>query len=279
MAISLKLLVQIAQDALDQAEQAADTIRLSLNTAEKFTEALQCARAGRRPIAEKSLLSDRPEYGTLTNGWGAKAYGALLSFDLRKSSLLATQVSPRNMYLIMHTYMTTCMAVLKQAEGAIVGLRGDGAIAAFGLIYQGAEEKSVTGEQAEHAVREACKCGDAIVKAVQLVVNPLLAKKELRRGRNMVGVGEGALRVGVGIDVGDIVATRIGFEEVNELTIYGVPINHCCKRSFGNDMVILTKNAKDMFPKSDTGKTRLNPYPDIPDAYILRYPPDYKTVA
>jgi hypothetical protein len=168
--------------------------------------------------------------------------------------------------------------VIGELEGVVVGLRGDGALASFGLVDTSSGRPPVSSKKAEHAVREACRCGDAIVKTVQKAVNPVLAKAKIALGKEILGVGKGRLQVGVGIDVGDIVATRIGLGRANELTAYGVPVNHCCKRSFGNDMVILTRQAKNMFPKSKRGRTKFSPYPEVQDAFILRYPDDVHTV-
>jgi hypothetical protein len=86
------------------------------------------------------------------------------------------------------------------------------------------------------------------------------------------------LQLGVGIDVGNIVATNIGLGVASELTAYGDCVNKCCKRSCGNNIVILTQEAKRMFPKSEGGRTKFRPYKGEPDAFILRYPSTYKTL-
>ncbi len=127
----------------------------------------------------------------------------------------------------------------------------------------------VKGEQAKAAVEKACDAGDAMVKAIDAVVN--LA---LREG----GVEDG-LQIGVGIDIGDIVATNIGLGKAHELTAYGSCVNNCCKRSFGNNAVILTHDAMRMFPSEPGGRTRFQRYPGVDDAYVLHYPDDYQTLA
>jgi class 3 adenylate cyclase len=185
-------------------------------------------------------------------------------------SQLAVKIGPRNMYIAMHTYLPTMLRIVEEFKGIVVGLRGDGAIACFGLVQAGDDQPRVTSEQAENAVRKACDCGDVMVKAMQKVVNPVLQYGKIMSGDGLIGVG---------IDVGEIVATRIGIGEAHELTAYGTAVNTCCKRSCGNDLVILTKHAKKMFPKSKGGKTRFRPYLDKPDAFILRYPADYHVLA
>jgi hypothetical protein len=276
MTVSLALLLRTAQESFDRAKEAADAIRLSAAPFEAFGEIVKNA-AYRTKALREQMLSDKPQYERLKPYMGLKAWGALASFDLRKSSELATLVSPRDMYLVMHTYLPTCLAVVEQSGGVVVGLRGDGAIVCFGLVDVG-EGQAVNRQQAETAVTAACDCGDAIVKAMQKVINPVLAREQIRKGKELVGVGRGQLQVGIGIDVGEIVATRIGLGGANELTAYGVAVNHCCKRSYGNDMVILTKRAKDTFPEATGGRTGFRLYPDKTDDYILRYPDDYNTL-
>jgi hypothetical protein len=168
----------------------------------------------------------------------------------------------------MHTYLPTMLSLVAAVDGITVGLRGDGAIACFGLVDVTArEEEPVTTEEAETAVRAACKCGDAMVRAIDAVVNRVLERGGVR----------GGLQMGVGIDVGNIVATNIGLGGATELTAYGNCVNKCCERSFGNNMVVLTLEARRMFPKGGGG-TQFERYPNKDDAYILRYPESYTTL-
>ena len=270
----IKDLLRLAQTSFDEAKRVADAIHLSTHA--DFAEVLNEVKHYRRTGAR--ILAHEPGYKHLEPFRGIKAWAALLAFDLRSSSKLAEKLSPRDMYLVMHTYLPTALAVVRKADGIVVGLRGDGAIACFGLVESGSDKTAVTKEQSEKAVSIACDCGDAIVKAVNLVVNAVLAKAKIGYEKIRVGVGKDRLLVGVGIDAGDIVATKIGLGEAHELTAYGTPVNRCCKRSFGNDMVVLTKRAKDMFPTRPGGRTRFPAYTDKQDAFILRYPASHATL-
>jgi hypothetical protein len=263
---SIADLLSFARDCFYKAKKVAIDIKLpDVSETKRFSEARQYMRTK----ASLSLLADKEEYEDIPAFYGIRAWGSLLSFDLRKSSELAVRLGPRKMYCVLHTYMPTVLKVIERVEGDIVGLRGDGAIACFGLVPVGDGQSRVTQEQGETAIKAACRCGDAIVKTLQKVINPVL-----RTG----GMIQDDLRVGVGIDVGEIVATRIGLRGVQELTAYGTPVNHCCKRSFGNDMVILTKRAKDTYPKKENGLKLFRPYPNKEDAFILRYPDTYQTL-
>jgi hypothetical protein len=265
---SLKELLDIAQDAFEKATEVADTIELSM-----FSESVKYARAKSARLGAR-LLACEPSVEDLDHFWGLKAWSALLSFDLRKSSELAIDMTPRDMYAIIHTYLTTMLAIIKNAEGIVVGLRGDGAIASFGWVEVGEGKPPVKEEQAKHAIGRACDCGDAMVKAMALVVNPVLKKGGIKSKVKSFG----KLKMGVGIDVGNIVATKIGLGEAHEFTAYGTAVNNCCKRSFGNDEVILTKRAKDVFPKKSGGKTMFHRHATKDDSFILHYPDTYKTL-
>lgn len=251
-------LLRFARNCFEEAEKAAKSIRLST-----FNEAVGITKNYRA-----HLLADEPRYSEVRIFRGMRAWGSLLSFDLRKSSARALDIGPRDTYLTMHTYLPTMLSLIDSAGGIVVGLRGDGAIACFGLVDQTEGKPKVTSEQATKAVRQACRCGDAMVKAIDLVVNKVLMEAGVR----------GGLQVGVGIDVGNIVATNIGLGSASELTAYGNCVNKCCKRSCGNNMVILTLEAKRMFPKSKSGRTEFHRYKDLSDAFILRYPLGVKTI-
>ncbi len=251
-------LLNFAQNCLNEAEKAAKAIHLST-----FRESVDTVKNYRA-----RLLADEPGYSEVKTFRGMRAWGALLAFDLRKSSARALELGPRDTYLTMHTYLPTMLSLISSAGGIVVGLRGDGAITCFGLVDQSEGEPKVSSEQAAKAVRQACRCGDAMVKAIDLVVNKVLVAADIR----------GGLQLGVGIDVGNIVATNIGLGSASELTAYGDCVNKCCKRSCANNGVILTLAAKRMFPKSEGGKTAFHRYKDESDAFLLRYPTTYKTL-
>ncbi len=82
----------------------------------------------------------------------------------------------------------------------------------------------------------------------------------------------------VGIDVGNFVVTRIGLVTAHDLTANGRPVNLCCKYSYGQDEVILTHRAHDIFPKRKGGKTRFHSDSRRDGAFILQYPETYKTL-
>src|SRR5262249_10080455 len=144
-------------------------------------------------------------------------YAAILSFDIRKSTDRALRIGPRDTYITMHTYLPTMLKIIDEAKGLSVGLRGDGALACFGLVDT-SESPRVTNEDCTRAVRRATNCAHAMIEAIDTVVNPVLLEGDI----------EGELRMGVGIDIGDIVATNIGLGDARDLTAYGNCVNKAC---------------------------------------------------
>jgi class 3 adenylate cyclase len=266
--VSLDEILAVAQDAFNQAAEAADTISLS-----KFSECVENARAKSARLGAR-MLAHEPGVEGLRDFWGLKAWAVLLSFDLRDSSKLAQAMSPRNMYVIIHTYLRTMLKIIENSKGIVVGLRGDGAIASFGWVEIGDGKPAVTDAQAGKTVRRACDCGDAMVQAMQKAVNPVLDRGGIKIKINVAK----QLLIGVGIDVGEIVATRIGLGEAHEYTAYGNAVNQCCKKNYGNNQVILTRRAKILFPTSAGGRIQFRRHPTKEDAFTLRYPESYRTL-
>ena len=194
----------------------------------------------------------------------------MLSFDLRQSCDLPVQLSTKNVYILIHTYLPTMIRIVTAAKGTVVGLRGDGAIAMFGVIkHHEDEHRTVSPTEANIAVRSACGCGGAIVEAMKKVVNPLLLES------NIIPSGF-SLEVGVGIDVGEFVATNIGLGTAHELTAYGPCVNTACKRAGqGKNQIVHTAAARKMYPVSANGTTKFKKHPTKRDVIFIVYPEAY----
>jgi len=78
-----------------------------------------------------------------------------------------------------------------------------------------------------------------MLDVVRTIINPLLEVNDI----------EGGLKVGVGIDVGEIVVTRIGLPGSFDLTVYGDSVNtaaHLADEASGQ--MLITPEADDLFP-------------------------------
>lgn len=266
LTVTLTELRELAQENFDEAKEVADDLGLPTVVKAARVENYQMSYESRNA----SSFSDVSSLRSLRKCQGLRAWGAMMSYDIRQSSKRATRIGPKSTYITMHTLIPTLLAVVKSAEGISVGLRGDGGIATFGMVeVKKGSSGTVTPKQAELAVRMACKAGTAMIKAVQKVINPVLVE----------GGIEGDIHLGVGIDVGEFVATNIGYKTATDLTAYGDCVNKACKHlSQGTDVVVLSNDAKNMFPSSEGGKTSFRRFGDKNDAYVLHYPADYKVI-
>jgi class 3 adenylate cyclase len=258
-----KRLRQIAEEILEIATKNAEekavpthykaaSANLSLNYQRSFAESVDL----------KNL-----EHG---NCWCAK--GAILSYDLRKSSSITVQLKPRKSYIAMHTYIGTITAYLNSTSGMSFGLRGDGALYGYiAKILSDTNDECSDNEMAM-SLKKACESGEAIIRTIDQIVVPLLRKKDILPAKML-------FQVGVGIDTGLFVVTNMGHGSVSELTVYGECVNRACKNlNQGNQAIYINKDSCNLFPKSKTGKVDLAPVPTKSGTYQVIYPKEYQII-
>ncbi len=232
-----------ANECFDIANGAAATIQFSLNASRaRYSKS---AGEGRQ---EPYLIGNQPQFAELDTAFGMAAYSVILSVDLRRSSKRAVEVGAKHTYLTMHTYLPVMAELVTRASGKIVGLRGDGLFAAFGLTKLVGTGKEVTIEVAHAAMKNATRCGKGMLEATADIINPLLNRNGIR----------GDLAIGVGISVGEVVVTRIGLGDANEVTVYGPAVNQACKLCSKTTGVALTGSAWDTYPTSSGGKMKFD---------------------
>lgn len=210
-----------------------------------------------------SLIADIPRFGALDVGYGVDAWAALLFVDLRNSSKRAEAYGAKATYLTMHTYLPTMAYLVGEAGGHIVGYRGDGLFAAFGIDDYGSNPPEL--DHCEE-VRKAIRCAKAMVESVDDAINPVLIEAGI----------PGGLLIGVGIDASKVVITRIGLREAYEVTAYGTAVNKAAKESDrGNGEVMISIRAKNMLGTSGKKHRWFKPYPGVTDAVKVNFPPNY----
>lgn len=183
-----------------------------LQTAVRIADNLGLKKAA---VAESTLLSEVPSFKRLELGSGVKVSVAVLYVDMRGSTSRALRIGPRDTFLTMHAFLPAMAYLVNDYGGYIVGFRGDGLFAAFGLNGDG----STDGQHYWNALRRSCKCGSAMIETVKTIVDPVLCN---------AGV-DGEVSIGVGIDFGEIVITRIGLERTFEITAYGNASQYGCE--------------------------------------------------
>lgn len=203
----------------------------------KFSE----RTANAHVIKKARSIADLPGITQLDVGYGMSAWAAILSVDLVGSSNRAVKLGAKKTYVTMHTYMPV-MAELASKHGYVVGLRGDGLFAAYGLTKLTGTGMEVTPEVADKAVGDAAKTGKAMIEAADEIVSRVLEEKDI----------EGKIVVRIGIDVGPIVVTRIGIDSAQEVTTYGPAVNAACKMGTPGH-VVMTHRANELWKPQDGG--------------------------
>lgn len=204
MAIASRTKVrELAVGCCDRAVEACDVMNLSEGV----------NQYGRKGMSVSTL----PISLRLGLGWGFQTWAVILSVDMVGSSRRAERIGPRDTYVTMHTYLPV-MAYLAARRGRVVGLRGDGLFAAFGLKEVDGEYEAVTGDAVSEAVANAARTGRAMIEACD-ILGGVLEDNDV----------EGGISVRVGIDSGNIVVTRIGLDDAQEITAYGTAVNNACK--------------------------------------------------
>lgn len=250
MAASVEELRRLVNDNLRGAEEAAIQMRL---------DALEGRSGGQEKIA-KSMVKDLPRFRSFTLGAGASAWAAILFVDLRDSTKRAKSIGPRKTYLTMHALLPALAYTVDAYGGYTVGFRGDGLFAVFGMNAEGFNED---GYNQGRIVAQASSCGQWMIEAVAKVINPALDARECN----------GSLRIGVGIDSGTIVVTRIGFRYADEVTAYGDPVNSAAKISDVSDnTVIVSEQIDRLFPTSGAGKVKLKAVAGHPSYREIEFP-------
>lgn len=224
--------------ALRVAEEAA------IPTVERFS-----ANSKKSMTIEGSLsIADDPRYKALPNGHARNAHAVVLAVDLRCSTWYAQHHGPRNTFSLLHTFLPTMEYIVDQTGGVVIGLRGDGLIAGFGLTDVVNDERVFTTEKAERAASSSVRCGKAMVESMESIINPLLEEYDIPADRS----------AGVGITTGQVVITRIGIENASEVTAYGSCLNQACKNSDGNNQVFIHHSVESLYPTEKGGPVRFS---------------------
>src|SRR5258706_6074673 len=149
-----------ARGKLLEAKGPAQVIRFS---AEEYAKS---ASLGSTSI--RASLQDDPRLAAIPNAYGMAAFSTVLAVDLRGSSARAVRIGAKDTYLTMHTFLPTMIHLVECAGGIVVGLRGDGLFASFGLTPR--IDDDTKWEDGPESVREATRCGKAMIEAAEEVV-------------------------------------------------------------------------------------------------------------
>jgi class 3 adenylate cyclase len=260
-------LLAFVNECADDAVEAAEGAGLA-----KFAEALVENSATPLRYAKSFNLSlvNHDEFQDKDLYFCEKSWATILSVDIRGSTRRAMEIGAQGTFITMHVFMRAMIRLVAKAKGLVVGLRGDGLLAAFGRkTFEDEDDLRVTTNESDHALLAATSCGDAMVRAVRNVVNPTLVKRDV----------PGDLRIGVGIECGRMIITKIGLLDAYDVTAYGPCVNRAAKISSEKaniNKVVMGRDANKLFPSREGGRIKVRRFRT--DMHLVEYPADANTL-
>ncbi|MFO1005035.1 MAG: adenylate/guanylate cyclase domain-containing protein [Planctomycetaceae bacterium] len=239
-------LQKVIAERLEEAEQAAEMMVLNNQSHIKAAAGDVVERYQRH---EESLL-DLP-YNDIVAGFGKKVWIAVLFVDMRNSSKIAELYGERDVYLTIHSVLTALSWLVTKHDGIVVGFRGDGLFAGFGIKDNTWEEGKPKNRNPQMHIANAINCGKSMLDAIDKSIRPVLDKRTAQQI---------PIQFGVGIDANEVIVTRVGLVTATELTAYGPAVNIASKLCGEiKDEVAITSETFKLLPKVKGGTLHYRP--------------------
>lgn len=166
-----------------------------------------------KEIAEKILAGQ-------VNLGGERKEAVIFFSDIRGFTAMSEQLSPEEVVVFLNEYMTQMVSVIRANGGIVDKYVGDAIMALWGVPLS-------SGDDAGRAVK-AC-----------LEMREILAKYNEAREK----AGKQPIYIGMGLNLGTVVAGNIGSEEKMEYTVIGDAVNTASRvesmtKEFGTDLLI-----------------------------------------
>lgn len=180
-----------------------------------------------KEIAEK-LLSGEVKLG------GERKDATIFFSDVRGFTAMSESMAPEDVVVLLNEYMTRMVSVIRQHGGIVDKYVGDAIMALWGVpISKNAHEETYQA-----------------VKACLEMRRQLADLNQLRLSR-----GQHALKIGMGLNCGQVIAGNIGSEEKMEYTVIGDTVNTASRmesmtKEYGTDLLIpkeIYERVKDRF--------------------------------
>lgn len=172
-----------------------------------------------KEIADKLLSGD-------VNLQGERKDAVVLFTDLRDFTSLSESITAEEVVEMLNEYMTRMVAIIRSHKGIVDKFVGDAIMAVWG-IPEGTED------DARNAVK-ACLAMRADLEK--------LNQERAKRGQN-------PLKMGMGLNRGEVIAGNIGSSEKMEYTVIGDPVNVASRvesmtKTYETD-ILISKNVKE----------------------------------
>lgn len=166
-----------------------------------------------KEIAEK-LLSGEVKLG------GERLVATIFFSDVRGFTSMSESMAPEEVVVMLNEYMTRMVAIVQRNKGIVDKYVGDAIMALWGVPLSNPDDTL-----------------NALKACIEMRIE--LAKlNELRVSR-----GQSALRIGMGLNRGEVIAGNIGSEEKMEYTVIGDAVNTASRmesmtKEYGTDLLI-----------------------------------------
>ena len=145
-----------------------------------------------------------PHLAALNIGAAKRMNAAIMFFDFENFTNITSRLSPENTLMILNVATTTVMRIVREWSGSVEKHTGDGVMAILGT------------ETPYHEIiaRDAIEIAQTIKFIMKSDVLPQL-----------VAQGFPPLNFRIGIEMGEVLISRIGLNHMNFLTAVGSPAN------------------------------------------------------
>lgn len=181
--------------------------------------------------------ADKLEFGSYD-----KENFAVLFVDMRNSTKRAQDVGAEKTFLTMHIFLTALLEVVKYYNGKVIDIMGDGLMVFWGGREARAEDNMIKTE----AVRNAGRCGLAMLKVRTEVINKIVISEKLGN----------EISIGIGVTFDSVIVTKIGITDSYDVKAFGDCINVASKYSNQYNRMKVSKKVKELWPSSKTGKLK-----------------------
>lgn len=132
---------------------------------------------------------------------------SVLFVDMRNSTNRAQQVGDRGTFITMHAYLPTMINVATKYKGTVFDITGDGLMVLWN-------------QSKESGIRDVVDCSLMMLEACQKVTNKILKEENID-----------SINIGIGIDCGEVIVTKIGYRDIFDVKVFGNCINHAAHMS------------------------------------------------
>jgi class 3 adenylate cyclase len=161
-----------------------------------------------KPIRNITKGLTMPDIESLTIGSAKKMEAAILFFDLENFTSLASELTKENVLFCLNVIIPTMMKITKHWNGEVEKNTGDGIMAIFGTETR----------NSFLIARDAIESAMAMEYIMLNDIQPKLLSADLP-----------SMNFRIGIEMGEVLISRIGIERLNFITVVGDAANRASK--------------------------------------------------